>query len=121
LAKKKKKEKKKATAGKKGEDGGTQSQCKKGKSLDEMMAYVDENGNISATPPDPRKRKYSSWKIWKPVHRSMCLAKPLTHKIRSGDFFNDAKGFGFIKDLQTQESVFIHVNQLQSALRKMIR
>ncbi|MDL5044925.1 hypothetical protein QQ054_02570 [Oscillatoria amoena NRMC-F 0135] len=28
---------------------------KKGKSLEEMMAYVDENGNISNTPPDPKK------------------------------------------------------------------
>jgi len=52
--------------------------AKKGKSLDEMMAYVDENGNISATPLIRGRRKYSSWKIWKPVHRSMCLAKPLT-------------------------------------------
>jgi cold shock CspA family protein len=31
-------------------------------------------------------------------------------------FFNDAKGFGFIKDLQTQESVFIHVNQLSERI-----
>ena len=31
--------------------------AKKGKSLDEMMAYIDENGNISSTPPDPRKKK----------------------------------------------------------------
>jgi len=38
--------------------------------------------------------------------------------IRSGvvTFFNDAKGFGFIKDLQTQESVFIHVNQLSERI-----
>jgi len=25
----------------------------KGKSLDDMLAYLDENGNIIATPPDP--------------------------------------------------------------------
>ena len=31
--------------------------AKKGKSLDEMMAYIDENGNLSSTPPDPRKIK----------------------------------------------------------------
>jgi len=31
--------------------------AKKGKSLEEMMAYVDENGNISSTPPDPRRKK----------------------------------------------------------------
>jgi len=28
----------------------------KGKSLDDMMAYIDENGNLSATPPDPKKK-----------------------------------------------------------------
>ena len=29
-----------------------------GQGLEEMMAYVDENGNITSTPPDPtRKRK----------------------------------------------------------------
>ena len=27
---------------------------KKCKSLDEMMAYIDENGNISSTPPRPQ-------------------------------------------------------------------
>jgi cold shock CspA family protein len=34
--------------------------------------------------------------------------------IRTGivTFFNESKGFGFIKDLQSQESVFVHVNQL---------
>jgi cold shock CspA family protein len=34
--------------------------------------------------------------------------------VRTGvvSFFNDAKGFGFIKDKQTGESVFVHVNQL---------
>ena len=31
--------------------------AKKGKSLDDMMAYIDENGNISSTPPDPKKKK----------------------------------------------------------------
>jgi len=30
--------------------------AKKGKTLDEMMAYIDENGNLSSTPPDPKKK-----------------------------------------------------------------
>jgi cold shock CspA family protein len=36
--------------------------------------------------------------------------------IRTGvvTFFNESKGFGFIKDLQSQESVFVHVNQLSA-------
>ena len=28
----------------------------KGKSLDDMMAYLDENGNLTTTPPDPNKK-----------------------------------------------------------------
>ena len=31
--------------------------AKKGQSLDDMMAYIDEDGNISSTPPDPKKKK----------------------------------------------------------------
>ncbi len=87
--------------------------AKKGKSLDEMMAYLDENGNISSTPPDPRKKK-----IFKPEDMEIGIPKQKPGQevdaIRSGvvTFFNDAKGFGFIKDSQTQESVFVHVNQL---------
>jgi hypothetical protein len=34
--------------------------AKKGKTLEDMMAYIDENGNISSTPPEPQKMKYSS-------------------------------------------------------------
>jgi len=30
--------------------------AKKGKSLEEMLAYIDENGNLSSTPPDPKKK-----------------------------------------------------------------
>jgi S-adenosylmethionine hydrolase len=29
----------------------------KGKSLDDMIAYLDENGNLTSVPPDPRKKK----------------------------------------------------------------
>ena len=28
----------------------------KGGSLDSMLAYLDENGNLSSKPPDPRKK-----------------------------------------------------------------
>ena len=85
---------------------------KKGKSLDEMMAYIDENGNISSSPPDPRKKKVvnvEDIQIGVPKYEA-----GEEEAVRNGvvTFFNDAKGFGFIKDLQTQESVFIHVNQL---------
>jgi cold shock CspA family protein len=87
--------------------------AKKGKSLDEMMAYIDEDGNISSTPPDPKKIKsfrQEDMQIGIPKMED----RPQVDTTRTGvvTFFNEAKGFGFIKDAQTQESVFVHINQL---------
>ncbi|MEO5998368.1 MAG: cold shock domain-containing protein [Chitinophagaceae bacterium] len=92
---------------------------KKGKTLDEMMAYIDENGNISSAPPDPRRKKIFNSKdmeIGVPKQEEREQVDP----IRTGvvTFFNQDKGFGFIKDMQTQESVFIHVNQLSEAVKE---
>ena len=92
---------------------------RKGKTLDDMMAYVDENGNISSTPPDPRKKK-----TFKQEDVQIGIPKQEVGEqgdvIRTGvvTFFNEAKGFGFIKDLKTQESVFIHVNQLSEPIKE---
>ena len=93
--------------------------AKKGKSLDEMMAYIDENGNITSTPPDPSKKKVYN-------HEDIQIGVPQQAEtepedpIRKGvvTFFNQSKGFGFINDLQTQERVFVHVNQLTEAIQE---
>lgn len=89
------------------------SSVKKGKSLDEMMAYIDENGNISSTPPDPRKMKVFNHED---MQISISKHEPGEPEdaIRTGSvtFFNEGKGFGFIKDSVSGESIFIHVNQL---------
>jgi cold shock CspA family protein len=92
--------------------------AKKGKSLDEMMAYIDENGNISDTPPDPKKMK-----VFKQEDINIGVPKFEEREedlIRSGvvTYFNNDKGFGFINDLQTQERVFVHVNQLSEPLKE---
>ncbi|MGB4398868.1 MAG: cold shock domain-containing protein [Daejeonella sp.] len=89
----------------------------KGKSLDEMMAYVDENGNITSTPPDPTKKK-------KIVMEDIQIATPKQEAIQPGDlirkgkvtFFNESKGYGFIKDSENQESIFVHINELSEAV-----
>lgn len=89
----------------------------KGKSLDEMMAYVDENGNITSTPPDPTKKK-------KIVIEDIQIATPKQEAIQPGDlirkgkvtFFNESKGYGFIKDSESQESIFVHINELSEAV-----
>ena len=40
--------------------------------------------------------------------------------IRTGTVthFNDSKGYGFIKDSQTQESIFVHINALDGPLKE---
>ena len=87
--------------------------AKKGKSLDEMMAYLDENGNISSVPPDPWKKKTFKQEDMQ-ISVPKLEAREQDDVIRTGvvTFFNEGKGYGFIKDLKTQESIFIHVNQL---------
>jgi cold shock CspA family protein len=91
---------------------------KKGKSLDEMLAYIDENGNLSSTPPDPKKMRIINQED---IQISVPKYVPgEVETVRTGvvTFFNHDKGFGFIRDLQTQESVFIHVNQLKEPIRE---
>jgi len=91
----------------------------KTKSLDDMLAYIDENGNISSTPPDPKKMKkvkLEDIEIGVPKHEPVDPAD----LIRTGivTFFNESKGYGFIKDLETQESVFVHINGLKEAIKE---
>ena len=90
----------------------------KGKSLEDMMAYIDEYGNITSTPPDPsRKIKINS----EDIQVSVARQEDLPHDtVRNGTvtFFNEAKGYGFIKDLQTQESIFVHINALTEPLKE---
>ena len=89
------------------------------KSMDDMMAYIDENGNISDTPPDPkkvRKIKLEDIEIGVPRQGEM----DPTDLIRTGTvtFFNGEKGYGFIKDAETKESVFVHVNSLKDPVQE---
>jgi cold shock CspA family protein len=92
---------------------------KEGKSFDDMIAYLDENGNLSSKPPDPRKKidvKLEDIEIGVPKQ----LPINPEDLIRKGivTFFNHTKGFGFIRDLETQESVFVHVNSLAEEINE---
>lgn len=81
--------------------------------LDNMIAYVDENGRLTDTPPDPgkkRKTKVEDIEISIPKQEDIFF-----DPIRKGKltFFNDSKGFGFIKDSETSESIFVHVSDFK--------
>lgn len=90
---------------------------KKGKSLEEMMAYIDENGNLSSSPPDPRKQKiYNAEDIQTGIPKR--AEEPDTVREGTISFFNGAKGYGFIKDHKTHESIFVHINQLTEPVKE---
>jgi len=91
----------------------------KGKSFEDMIAYVDENGNLSSTPPDPKKRKELNLDDIQLGARKEVAVDP-ADLIRKGNisFFNEEKGYGFIRDHVTQESIFVHINGLEGAVNE---
>ncbi|GAB3998114.1 hypothetical protein GCM10028807_44940 [Spirosoma daeguense] len=85
----------------------------KGQSLDMMLAYVDENGNISSTPPDPQKSKpINQEDIQIGIARQEKEDLPDVERLGIVTLFNKSKGYGFIRDQQSQQSVFVHQNEL---------
>lgn len=84
-----------------------------------MMAYVDEFGRITDTPPDPTAKK----KIIDASTIELGATKRVDEgpaPIRTGriDFFNDSKGYGFIKETDTNESFFVHINGLLEKIKE---
>ena len=82
-------------------------------SSDDMIAYVDENGNITSVPPDPDKKKNinaEDIQIGIPKRSSEEESDP----IRRGTvtFFNESRGYGFIRDSVTNKSIFVHMEGL---------
>jgi len=93
--------------------------AKDGKSFEDMIAYIDENGNITSTPPDPTKKRQINKEDIVLGSRNNEAASSAT-SVRRGKvaFFNTSKGFGFIKDLETNESIFVHNNGLSSPIKE---
>lgn len=90
--------------------------AQKGKSLEDMMAYIDENGNLSSTPPDPKKKK---------VFRQEDIPVNIVHREEEDinrlgiiNSFITEKGYGFIRDLKTNESIFFHTSQLTEPVKE---
>ena len=86
--------------------------------MDNMIAYVDEFGRITDTPPDPtRKTKVDINSIEIGVARREDVAEP-TERTGKIDFFDDSKGFGFIKESNSQEKFFVHVKGLLQEVKE---
>ena len=87
----------------------------KEKSQGIQFAYVDHNGNLTSTPPDPSmkiKVDVESIEIGIPKKEDSDIEE--VDPIHNGkvSFYDSSKGFGFIIDTENQEKYFYHVSGL---------
>ena len=87
--------------------------------LENMMAYIDENGNIVDTPPDETKpnKKIDASEIEIGVPKKDKEEKTARRKGRV-EFFNDSKGFGFIKDVAKHQKYFVHIKNVKDDIQE---
>lgn len=83
-----------------------------------QFAYVDHNGQLTDTPPDPTKKikiKAENITIGTPKMTEADKAD----SIKSGkvSFFDSSKGFGFIIDSKSQEKYFTHVSGIIDSVK----
>jgi cold shock CspA family protein len=81
--------------------------------FDNMIAYVDEFGKISSTPPDPGRITVIDPTT---IELKITANSPETESNykRKGvvTAFFESKGYGFIRDLVSSQSVFVHRDNL---------
>lgn len=80
------------------------------------MAYVDQYGNLTDTPPDPTEQEEIE-------ASEIVLGIPPKEEveedpIRKGkvDFYDNSKGFGFIMDAENQEKYFFHISRVEDEI-----
>lgn len=79
-------------------------------SLDEMIAYVDENGVITTEMPEPgQKQEIDVENIAVSTPKKEDIDDPIL-KGRV-EHFNKDKGYGFIKDMTSNEKYFFHIKE----------
>lgn len=83
-----------------------------------MIAYVDEYGQITDSPPDISNRKIVDASTIEIGVRKREELEVMAIRTGTVEFFNTAKGFGFIKENTTQEKFFVHVNNITGEIRE---
>jgi len=88
-------------------------------SFEDMIAYVDEFGKISSTPPDPDKKTVvSAESIDLDVSKKRAEINETPERKGIVSFYNADKGFGFIQDLESNQRVFVHANNLLEPIKE---
>lgn len=80
----------------------------KGKNLEDMIVYVDVNGHFTAVPPHLQNRDAD---LAKAKNAQESAARHNDDFTGIVNYISD-KGFGFITEDETGESVFFHIGQL---------
>lgn len=81
--------------------------------LEDMLVYLDSNGNIIDTPPDETDKKVeidpASIAVSTPKSAPVDLDAERRGKV---EFFNHNKGYGFIVQSNSEEKFFVHDSNL---------
>ncbi len=80
-----------------------------------MIAYVDENGNFSSTPPDVTRKKAIKESDIDLTSRNKGGSTTLEPRRGVVKFFEKDKGYGFIKDTESQEEYFFFIIALRTS------
>ncbi len=84
--------------------------------FDDMIAYVDENGVITSTPPEVNAKKEEI------KQEEIIISTPKKSDeiptVQKGriEFYNTSKGYGFIKNLLGTDKYFFHINNVKSSV-----
>lgn len=92
-------------------------QARNGNKLETMLAYVDENGNITSQPQLHKRAEINA----EDIEIGVAKHEPnVMEQTRKGivSFFNQSKGFGFIRDIKSGESIFVHEASLTQPIKE---
>jgi len=88
-------------------------------SFEEMIAYVDEMGVISSTPVDlSQKRKVAPESIELDISKRNSRDKEDSLNFGIVSKFDNSKGYGFIIDSKSRDSVFFHISDCIDEISK---
>ena len=86
----------------------------RGELKQEEFVYVDHLGNFTDTPPDPAEKEEIKLES---INLGAAKNQDFDEKIQGKvTFYDNEKGFGFIKNITSQESYFFHFSECPDAL-----
>jgi len=87
-----------------------------GRSFEDMLAYVDENGVLHTTPQDVKPKEEidaSQIEISVPRQSEIEEEEPMSGRV---EYFTASKGYGFIKDAAGSEKYFFHITNAPAGI-----